>query len=60
MDATERDMNPQKKQLLTPNSRGDMSILVTPAKTVGFDFEPKQNKKIPSYFNLNLVENPHF
>ena len=30
MDATERDMNPQKKiQLLTPNSRGDILILAT-------------------------------
>ena len=27
MNATERDMNPQKNQLLTPNSRGDILIL---------------------------------
>ena len=39
MDATERDMTPQKNQLITPNSRGDILILATPTKTVGFGGE---------------------
>ena len=53
MEATERDMNPQKNQLPTPSSRGEILILANPAKT-GWFFHTNEAFQADSRHNFIL------